>query len=111
MAARLGPALAGFAAVATRDDVERGKPSPDLYLAAAAGLGVDPAACLALEDSPPGARAAAAAGMAVLLVPDLVPPTPEAAALAAGVFPSLVEVRQALERAWGPAPAAAPGTA
>src|SRR3546814_9799595 len=48
------------------DGWERGKPHPDIYLAAAEGLGVDPAACLAIEDSPTGARAALAAGMTVI---------------------------------------------
>lgn len=44
------------------DGWDRGKPHPDIYLAAAAGLGVDPATCLAIEDSPVGASAALAAG-------------------------------------------------
>ncbi|KTE10751.1 HAD family hydrolase [Sphingopyxis sp. H115] len=48
------------------DGWDRGKPHPDIYLAAAKGLGVDPAACLAIEDSPTGARAAIAAGMTVV---------------------------------------------
>lgn len=48
------------------DGWDRGKPHPDIYLAAAKGLGVDPAACLAIEDSPTGARAAIAAGMTVI---------------------------------------------
>lgn len=48
------------------DGWDRGKPHPDIYLAAARGLGVDPAACLAIEDSPTGARAAIAAGMTVV---------------------------------------------
>ncbi|MBB6424664.1 HAD family phosphatase [Sphingopyxis sp. JAI128] len=48
------------------DGWERGKPHPDIYLAAARGLGVDPAGCLAIEDSPTGARAALAAGMTVV---------------------------------------------
>lgn len=47
------------------EDVERGKPSPDVYLSAAALLGADPAACVAVEDSAVGARAARAAGMRV----------------------------------------------
>lgn len=48
------------------DGWERGKPHPDIYLAAAQGLGVDPARCLAIEDSPTGAQAALAAGMTVV---------------------------------------------
>ena len=52
--------------VYSADGWDRGKPHPDIYLAAARGLGVDPAACLAIEDSPTGAQAAIAAGMAVV---------------------------------------------
>ncbi|MBA3940546.1 MAG: haloacid dehalogenase [Sphingopyxis sp.] len=48
------------------DGWDRGKPHPDIYLAAAKGLGVDPARCLAIEDSPTGAQAALAAGMTVI---------------------------------------------
>ena len=52
--------------VYSADGWDRGKPFPDIYLAAAKGLGVDPARCLAIEDSPTGARAALAAGMTVV---------------------------------------------
>jgi len=52
--------------VYSADGWDRGKPFPDIYLAAAKGLGVDPAGCLAIEDSPTGARAAIAAGMTVV---------------------------------------------
>ena len=52
--------------VYSADGWDRGKPFPDIYLAAAKGLGVDPARCLAIEDSPTGARAAIAAGMTVV---------------------------------------------
>src|SRR3954451_16708103 len=51
------------------DEVPRGKPDPDPYLRAAELLGVDPARCLAVEDSPTGALAAERAGAAVLVVP------------------------------------------
>jgi mannitol-1-/sugar-/sorbitol-6-/2-deoxyglucose-6-phosphatase len=51
-------------------DVARGKPAPDVYLAAARMLGVVPASCLAIEDSPTGVLAAKAAGMRCLAVPD-----------------------------------------
>lgn len=48
------------------DGMARGKPYPDIYLQAAAALGIQPADCLAIEDSPTGARAAVAAGMTVV---------------------------------------------
>jgi HAD superfamily hydrolase (TIGR01509 family) len=52
--------------VYSADGMERGKPHPDIYLAAAGGLGIAPNRCLAIEDSPIGARAAVAAGMTVV---------------------------------------------
>lgn len=61
-----------FRHVVTRDQVEHGKPHPDVYLAAAAQLGVEPSQCLAVEDSEPGLRAALAAGMVVAHVPDII---------------------------------------
>jgi HAD superfamily hydrolase (TIGR01509 family) len=57
-----------FRLTVTAEDVRRNKPAPDPYLEAAARLAVDPAACVAVEDSPTGAAAAGAAGCAVLLV-------------------------------------------
>jgi HAD superfamily hydrolase (TIGR01509 family) len=51
------------------DDVERSKPSPDPYLRAAENLGVDPAECVVLEDSPTGVAAGHAAGCRVIAVP------------------------------------------
>jgi HAD superfamily hydrolase (TIGR01509 family) len=52
--------------VYSADGWDRGKPFPDIYLAAAKGLAVDPADCLAIEDSPTGAQSALAAGMTVV---------------------------------------------
>lgn len=97
---RLGELLPAFAAVVTRSEVANGKPHPDLYLEAAARLRVSPADCLALEDSPTGARAAIAAGMPVVLVPDLVKPGDDIVALTAGVYESLDAVREAAARVW-----------
>ncbi len=57
-----------FRALAAGDEVERGKPAPDVYLLAAARLGVDPARCLALDDAPLGVAAARAAGMTAVMV-------------------------------------------
>lgn len=59
-----------FAVRCTADDDANGKPAPDVYLRAARVLGVAPERCLALEDSPNGARAAVAAGMTCYAVPD-----------------------------------------
>ena len=50
--------------------VRRSKPAPDVYLAAAARIGVEPAACLAIEDSGPGVTAATRAGMTCVAVPN-----------------------------------------
>jgi len=59
--------LAGcFAVSVAGDEVARGKPAPDLFLAAARALGVPPAGCVVVEDSPPGVEAGLAAGMSVL---------------------------------------------
>ena len=62
-----------FAVSVCADEVPSGKPDPDLYLRAAELLGVAPARCLAIEDSPSGALAAQRAGAAVLVVPCDVP--------------------------------------
>jgi len=62
-----------FDVIVTGDTVSQGKPHPEPYLKAAAGLGVDPADCLAIEDSNTGARSAESAGCTVLCVPNHVP--------------------------------------
>ena len=62
-----------FVTSVTGDEVRNGKPDPEPYLAAAAALGVEPAACVAIEDSPTGVAAALAAGCATLGVPHVVP--------------------------------------
>jgi beta-phosphoglucomutase-like phosphatase (HAD superfamily) len=65
-----------FATLVTGDEVERGKPDPESYLAAAARLGVDPEGCIAIEDSPAGVASAEAAGCMVIAVPNQVPISP-----------------------------------
>ncbi|MER6065933.1 HAD-IA family hydrolase [Streptomyces sp. NPDC001792] len=62
-----------FAASVTADDTARTKPAPDPYRAACRALGVDPAACVAVEDTETGVASAEAAGCAVLAVPSLAP--------------------------------------
>jgi HAD superfamily hydrolase (TIGR01509 family) len=69
--------LAFFDAVCGGDEVARGKPEPDLYRLAIERLRVDARCCVAFEDSNHGARAALAAGLAVVVVPDLKPAEPQ----------------------------------
>jgi HAD superfamily hydrolase (TIGR01509 family) len=84
-----------FETIVTRDDVVNPKPHPEPYLTAAKRLGVDPLACLALEDSHAGVRAAHAAGMQTVMVPDLVHPSDDIRALGIAVMESLDHVRLA----------------
>ena len=82
-----------FAATVSSEEVERGKPAPDVYLEAARRMGVEPESCAAIEDSGNGILSADAAGMAVIAVPNKdFPPDPDALALAALVLDSLREL-------------------
>ncbi len=69
--------LSYFRAIVTRDDVAKSKPYPDVYLEAARQLEAESSECLALEDSYNGIRAAHAAGMMPIMVPDTLAPTAE----------------------------------
>jgi HAD superfamily hydrolase (TIGR01509 family) len=87
-----------FQAIVAAGDYARGKPNPDPFLTAAARLGVDPTHCLALEDSHNGVRAAHAAGMMTIMVPDLLEATDEMHMLALKIADSLHDVRLLLEQ-------------
>jgi len=95
----LGPhgLLSRFQTIVAAGDYARGKPNPDPFITAADRLGVDPTACLALEDSHNGVRAAHAAGMMTIMVPDLLEATQEMRALCVAVSETLHEVRALLE--------------
>ncbi len=82
-----------FQAVIARGDYALGKPHPDPFLKAAEALGMPPASCLALEDSHNGIRAAHAAGMMTVMVPDLLEPTDEIRGLCVRIAESLHDVR------------------
>jgi HAD superfamily hydrolase (TIGR01509 family) len=93
--------LAGFGeafrVTVSSEEVDRGKPAPDVYLEAARRLRVDPGRCVAIEDSSNGLRAAAAAGMTVIAVPNPhYPPAPEALALAAVSVPVVGDITPTL---------------
>ena len=73
--------------------MERGKPAPDVYLAAARALQVRADRCVAVEDSGNGIQSAAAAGMAVIATPNPhYPPDEDALALAAAIVPTVAEI-------------------
>jgi HAD superfamily hydrolase (TIGR01509 family) len=86
-----------FAVTVSGEEVARGKPAPDIYLEAARRLGVDPARSAAVEDSTNGLRAAAAAGMLVVALPNReFPPAGDALGLATIVLDSLDELTPSL---------------
>ena len=85
-----------FDVVVTRSDVTSPKPHPEPYLLAVTRLGADPARVLAVEDSYTGVESAAAAGLATVMTPDLLPPTDRQRAICAAILPSLVELRELL---------------
>src|SRR5436305_321562 len=82
-----------FTASVSSEEVSRGKPAPDVYLEAARRLDVQPTACAAIEDSTNGLRAAAAAAMTVIAIPNReFPPAEDALSLASDVVHSLTEL-------------------
>ena len=85
-----------FEVVVGGDDVSRGKPDPEIYLTAADRLGVAASECLAIEDSDNGVRAAHSAGMTVIHVPDLKPPSAEISQLGVSTHSSLWEIHRDL---------------
>jgi HAD superfamily hydrolase (TIGR01509 family) len=90
-----------FRATVSSEEVERGKPAPDVYFEAARRLGVEPASCAAVEDSHAGIRSAKGAGMRVIAIPNpSYPPDDEALALADATLASLDELTPSrIERA------------
>ena len=95
-----------FHALVSAQEVERGKPAPDVYLRAAELLGADPAACIAIEDSAHGVTAALAAGMTVVQARQTSHPFPQKPGVAA-VVESLCD----FELRWRPAPGEEPQVA
>lgn len=84
------------------DEVARGKPHPDLFLLASERIGVEPRRCLAFEDSEHGAQAALAAGMSVVIVPDLKAPSEAMRARCVAVLASLEQAVSRCESWFAP---------
>ena len=85
-----------FPFIVCGNEIPRGKPAPDIFLSAAEKLNVSPQHCLVLEDSEAGIKAAHAAGMTPVMVPDMKQPSPEIQTLAFRVLDSLHAVRPLL---------------
>jgi HAD superfamily hydrolase (TIGR01509 family) len=88
-----------FRATVSSEEVPRGKPAPDVYLEAASRLGLQPERCTAVEDSHSGIRAAKAAGMTCIAVPNAHFPPGDAVAEADVVLASLAELTPRVWRA------------
>ena len=86
-----------FDAVVSGEDVEHGKPAPDIFLLAAKLLGCAPEDCYVFEDSLNGVRAGIAAGCATIMIPDMVPPAEDFRESCAGIYPSFFEAIDALK--------------
>ncbi len=85
-----------FHAIVGGDEISRGKPAPDIFLAASRRLDVPAEACLVLEDSTTGVQAACAAGMIAIMVPDLLTPSDATMGCAWRVLPDLRAVGELL---------------
>jgi HAD superfamily hydrolase (TIGR01509 family) len=83
-----------FDAIIGGDEVENGKPAPDIFLKAAAEMDIEPADCLVIEDTEAGILAATAAKIPVIAVPDIAPLSEQIRASAVAVCVDLFEVRE-----------------
>lgn len=88
-----------FEVVVSGDQVKRGKPEPDIFLAAAERLGLAPKDCYVFEDGINGVKAGARAGCATVMIPDLIEPNDEVRSLCVGVYDSLTEALRQIRRA------------
>lgn len=86
-----------FSVVLSSTEVERAKPAPDVFLAAAKALSLPPEECYVFEDSFGGVCAGHAAGCVTVMIPDQLAPTEEIRSLADGVYEDLEQVAKAIE--------------
>lgn len=90
-----------FDVIVCGDEIQNGKPAPDIFLKAAKRLGTAPEQCMVFEDSENGVRAAHTAGMTTILIPDLLKPSEKTTQLADRVFSTLDEVIPYLQELLG----------
>lgn len=87
-----------FDVIVGGDMIEKSKPEPDIYLNVCEKMKINPKDTYAIEDSHNGVHSAAAAGLRVLHVPDMLKPTEEMEQLSYMIFPDLIEVREYLAK-------------
>lgn len=87
-----------FDAIVGADDVSKSKPDPEIFLKAAEAIGMRPEECYAFEDGLNGLRSCQTAGCKSIMVVDLTQPDDEVAPRCVGIFNSLVEAKEAIER-------------
>lgn len=90
---------AEFDVIVSGSDISNGKPAPDIFLAAAAGLGLSPEDCYVFEDGVNGAMGGIAAGCPTVMIPDLEDPTSDLLRSCTGIYSSLLDVLEALKAA------------
>jgi len=95
---RSGGVEGRFEVIVTGSDVSRGKPAPDGFLECTRRLALGAGECLVLEDSPSGVKAAKAAGMRVLMIPDLIAPEDAERRIADAILPTLADVPAYIEQ-------------
>lgn len=87
-----------FDQIITGGMIEHGKPAPDIYLLGAEKLGVAPAECIGVEDSINGIRALRAAGMHSVMIPDMLPYTPDLAPYVDTLLTGLQELESLIDK-------------
>ena len=86
-----------FIAIVCGDDVEHGKPAPDIFLKAAEKINLPAENCYVFEDSLNGIRGAHAAGCSPIMIPDTLQPDEETKKICAGIYPNLIDAMNAIK--------------
>ena len=87
-----------FDAITCGDDIQNGKPHPDIFLETCKKVGCRPENCIVLEDSENGIIGAYRAGMLPIMIPDMIEPTEDIEAILFKKFNNLIEVKNYFEK-------------
>lgn len=87
-----------FSEIVSGEEVKHGKPSPDIFLAAAEKIGCRPEECFVFEDSENGVKAGHAAGCFTIMIPDLIQPDEKIRSLCSKIYPDLLKARDEIRK-------------